>query len=143
MLIGQYEHTIDTKKRLALPSKFRRELGSKVIITKGIDNCLVIYPEKEWKTVSDRIGKLPVSQVEARSFSRIMLGGAMEISLDKLGRILVPDYLKNYAGLKKNVIVCGLSNRLEIWDSKKWEIYKKRVEKGVSKLVSKLGPLGI
>jgi len=143
MLIGQYKYTIDTKKRLALPSKFRRELGRTVIITKGIDNCLVVYPEKEWKIMSDKLGKLPVSQAEARSFSRIMLGGAMELALDKLGRILVPDYLKSYASLKKDVVICGLSNRLEIWDNKRWENYRKRVERGVSGLASKLGPLGI
>ena len=93
--------------------------------------------------ISEKLSKLPVSQIEARSFSRIMLGGAMEVSLDRLGRILVPDYLKRYAGLEKNVVVCGLSNRLEIWGDQKWEDYRRKAEKGVSKLVSKLGPLGI
>lgn len=84
-----------------------------------------------------------MTQVEARSFSRMMLAGAMEVELDKLGRILIPDYLKNYAGLKKEVVICGLSNRLEIWDSEKWETYKKEAEKGVDEIVSKLGGLGI
>jgi len=86
---------------------------------------------------------MPVSQPEARSFARIMLAGAMEVNLDKLGRILIPDYLKKYAGLQKNVVICGLRNRLEIWDAKKWEVYKKEVEKGVSRIASKLGDLGI
>ncbi len=143
MLIGQYEHTIDNKKRLALPSKFRGELGDKVIITRGIESCLVVYTEKEWKVFSERLSSLTISQAEARSFSRMVLAGAMEVSLDKLGRILVPDYLKEYAGLKKNITICGLSNRLEIWDSAKWEIYKKKAEKGVDEIVSKLGSLGI
>jgi len=143
MLIGQYEHTIDIKKRLALPSKFRGELGDKVIITRGIESCLAVYTEKEWKIVSDKIVNLTMTQAEARSFTRMMLAGAMEVSLDKLGRILVPDYLKEYANLKKNVVICGLSNRLEIWDSAKWEIYKKKAEKGVDEIVSKLGGLGI
>ncbi|MCX6721530.1 MAG: division/cell wall cluster transcriptional repressor MraZ [Candidatus Staskawiczbacteria bacterium] len=143
MLIGQYEHTIDNKKRLALPAKFRGELGDKVIITKGVENCLVVYTEKEWEVMSSKLGNLPISQAEARSFARIILAGAMEVSLDKLGRILVPDYLKNYANLKKNVVICGLSNRLEIWDSEKWDSYTKNAEKGVEEIVSKLGNFGI
>ena len=143
MLIGQYEHTIDNKKRLALPAKFRGELGDKVIITRGIEGCLAVYTEAEWKIMSDKLGALTISQAEARSFTRMILAGAMEVSLDKLGRILVPDYLKEYSGLKKNVVICGLSNRLEIWDSEKWEAYKKEAEKGVDEIVSKLGGLGI
>lgn len=143
MLIGQYEHTIDNKKRLALPVKFRGELGDKLIITRGIENCLVVYTEKEWKVVSEKLSNLPISQIEARSFARIMLAGAMEVSPDKLGRILLPDYLKDYADLNKNVVICGLSNRLEIWDKKKWDVYKNKAEKEVGSLVSKLGNLGI
>jgi MraZ protein len=143
MLIGQYEHTIDNKKRLALPAKFRGELGDKVVITKGVESCLSVYTEKEWEIMAGKLGNLPISQSEARSFARIMLAGAMEVTLDKLGRILVPDYLKEYADLKKNVVICGLSTRLEIWDSEKWNEYRKNAEKGVEEIVSKLGPLGI
>jgi len=143
MLIGQYEHTIDNKKRLALPAKFRGELGDTVIITKGVENCLVVYTEKEWKTFAGKLESLPISQASARSFTRTILASAMEVSLDKLGRILLPDYLKEYAELKKNVVVCGLSNRLEIWDSEKWSAYNKEAEKGVQDIVSQLGSLGI
>jgi len=143
MFIGEYRHTIDTKKRLALPVKFRRELGKSVIITRGLDNCLIVYPQKEWETMSDKLGKLPASQLEARGFARIMLAGAMEVSIDKLGRILIPEYLKKYANLKKNVVICGIFNRLEIWDSQKWETYKGKMEKEVGDLASKLKELGI
>jgi len=143
MLIGQYEHTIDNKKRLALPAKFRGELGDKIIITRGVDGCLFVYTQQEWQTASAKWSTLTISQTEARSFARMMLAGAMEVALDKLGRILVPDYLKDYAGLKKDVVICGLSNRLEIWDFEKWETYKKAAEKGVDEIVSKLGGLGI
>ena len=143
MLIGQYKHTIDIKKRLALPIKFRGELGAKVIVTKGVENCLVVYTEKEWEVMSQKLGNLPVSQTEARSFTRHLLASATEVTLDKLGRILIPDYLKNYAHFKKNVVICGLSNRLEVWDEQKWENYTKNAEKGVEEIVSKLGPLGI
>src|SRR3989344_682922 len=143
MLIGQYQHTIDNKKRLALPVKFRGELGVKVIVTKGVENCLVVYTQKEWEVMSAKLGNLPVSQGEARSFARHLLASAMEIELDKLGRILIPDYLKQYANLSKNVVVCGLSNRLEIWDEEAWKNYSKNAEKGVEEIVSKLGPMGI
>ncbi len=143
MLIGQYEHTIDSKKRLALPAKFRGELGDKVIITRGVDGCLFVYTQENWAKESEKWSSLTISQTEARSFARMMLAGAMEVVLDKLGRILIPDYLKEYAGLKKEVVICGLSTRLEIWDSQKWEKYKIEAEKGVDEIVSKLGPLGI
>jgi len=143
MLIGQYEHTIDIKKRLALPAKFRGELGEKIIITKGVENCLVVYTEKEFLVMSAKLSNLTISQPEARSFTRTMLASAMEVTLDKLGRILVPDYLKKYAGLNKNVVICGLSNRLEIWDLENWNAWTKEAEKGVSDIVSKLGGLGI
>jgi len=143
MLIGEYRHTIDTKKRLALPAKFRKELGKTVVITRGLDNCLIVYPLKEWQVMSDKLGKLPLSQTEARGFARVMLSGAMAVGLDGLGRILIPEYLKDYASLKKNVVICGLYNRLEIWDAQNWKVYEKRMEKGVEGLASKLKELGI
>jgi len=143
MFIGEYRHTIDIKKRLALPAKFRRELGKTVTVTRGLDNCLVIYPLKEWQVMSNKLGKLPASQLEARGFARIMLAGAMAVELDRLGRILIPEYLKEYAALKKNVVVCGLYNRLEVWDAQKWETYKRKVEKEVGDFAAKLGELGI
>lgn len=143
MLIGEYKHTIDTKKRVALPSKFRKELGAEVVVTRGLDNCLVVYTEKEWETMSDKLSKLPASQLEARGFARIILAGAMAVEIDQLGRILIPEYLKDYAGLAKNVVICGLSNRLEIWDSQRWSVYKEKVEKEVGDFASKLKELGI
>lgn len=143
MLIGQYKHTIDIKKRLALPVKFRTELGNKIIITKGVENCLVVYTEKEWEIMSQKLGSLPISQTEARSFTRHLLASATEVELDKLGRILLPDYLKTYAKLEKNVVVCGLANRLEVWNETMWENYTKNAQMGVEEIVSKLGPLGI
>lgn len=143
MFIGEYRHTIDTKKRLALPVKFRKELGKTVIITRGLDNCLIVYPLKEWQVMSDKLGKLPLSQTEARGFARIMLSGAMAVGLDRLGRILIPEYLKDYANLKKNVVICGLYNRLEIWNAQNWKTYEKKMEKGVENLAAKLKELGI
>lgn len=143
MFIGEYKHNVDAKKRLALPVKFRKELGKEIVITRGLDNCLVVYPLKEWKEMSDKLGKLPTSQVEARGFARIMLSGAMAVELDSLGRILIPEYLKTYAELKKQVVVCGSYNRVEIWDEKKWNKYKDDMEKDVGDLASKLKEFGI
>lgn len=143
MFIGEYRHTIDQKKRLAIPAKFRKGLGNGAVITRGIDNCLVLYPEKEWEQMADKLGKLPASQFEARGFARIMLAGAMNVEFDQLGRILVPDYLKNYSSLKKDVVIIGIYNRLEIWDQGHWDEYKKQAEKGVGDLASKLGEMGI
>ena len=143
MFIGEYRHTIDDKKRLALPAKFRKELGNKVVITRGFENCLIIYPLKEWQITSDKLGRLPASQFEARSYARIMLAGAMEVELDKLGRILIPEYLKEYADLGKNVVVCGIFNRLEVWNDQKWDNYKGKMEKEVGELANKLKELGI
>jgi len=143
MLIGEYKHIIDTKKRLAIPVKFRRSFIQGAVITRGIDNCLVVYSLKEWESMADKLGKLPASQTEARSFARIMLAGAMSVKFDRLGRILIPDYLKEYAFLKKKAVVIGLNNRLEIWSEDKWEGYKQRAEKEVGDLASKLGELGL
>lgn len=143
MLIGEYRHSIDTKKRLALPVKFRKELGGEVVITKGFESCLVVYTEKEWQVMAEKLSRLPNSQIEARGYARIVLGGAMQVAIDALGRILVPEYLKQYAGLKKNIVICGLSNRLEIWDEASWNSYRQKTEKEVENLASKLGGAGI
>ena len=143
MFIGEYRHTIDEKRRLAIPSKFRKELGKGAVITRGLDNCLVIYPVKEWEKMSDKLGKLPASQLEARGFARIMLAGAAAAEFDQLGRSLIPEYLKHYASLEKDVVITGLYNRLEVWDAKAWDTYKQKVEKEVGDFASKLGELGI
>jgi MraZ protein len=125
MLIGEYKYNLDDKKRLTMPSKFRTILGKKAIVTKGIDGCLFMYSEKAWKELAEKIAKLPFSQSNARSFSRIMLAGAMDVLIDSNGRILIPDYLKEYAGLDKKVVVAGLYNRIEVWDEDKWDKYNK------------------
>ncbi len=143
MLIGEYIYSIDQKKRLAIPAKFRRSLGRKAVVTRGIDGCLVVYPLNEWAKLAKKLQELPASQVDARGFARIMLAGAVDVAFDKLGRILLPDYLKKYAGLKKEVAILGLSNRLEIWDNSKWKQYKEKKEKQVGEMVSKLTELGI
>lgn len=143
MLIGEYRHTIDTKKRLAIPSKLRRELGSKAVITRGLDNCLFIFPLSQWNKLVEKLSKLPLGQRDTRGFIRLMLAGASEVKLDQLGRILIPDYLKQYANLKKNIVIAGIYNRLEIWDEAKWNLFKQSTEKEVDNMAERLGELGV
>lgn len=138
MFLGEYLHTVDNKNRLAIPAKFRRELARGAVLTRGLDNCLFLYTKNDWQALVKKIGELPLSQARARSFSRMMLMGAREVSLDKLGRVLLPDYLKKFAGISKKVVVGGVLNRIEIWDENKWEAYKKKSEKNVAQEVEEL-----
>ena len=143
MFIGEYSHSIDAKKRMALPSKFRKALGKSVVLTRGLDQCLFVYTVGEWKQLAEKLGKMPIGESKTRAFVRLMLAGAVDADLDAQGRVLVPDYLKEYAGLGKNVVVAGLYNRLEIWDDKKWNRYKAGVEKDTDKIAEELGKLGV
>ena len=142
MLIGEYTHKIDEKKRLSLPSKFRKELGKKMVITHGLDNCIFVYPQKEWQKVSERLSGLGVGQADSRGFNRFMLGGAVEVSLDSIGRILIPDFLKDFAKLKNKVVLIGVHSRIEIWDQKTWTDYKKKIQQKADTLAQKLGDIG-
>jgi len=143
IFIGEYSHVVDPKKRLALPSKFRKELGRKVVVTRGLDHCLFVYPLKTWNEIAEKLGTLPVGESGTRSFIRVMLAGANDVDVDGQGRILLPEYLKEYAGLKKNVTVAGLFNRLEVWDEIKWKEYKNKAEKNTDEIAEQLGKLGI
>lgn len=143
MFIGEYKHTIDEKGRLAVPVKFRVKLSKGAVVTRGLDNCLFLYTGEEWKNLAKRLAKLPISRANTRAFSRLMLAGAMDVSLDKQGRIILPDYLRKYAGIGKNVVIAGLYNRLEIWDEKKWESYKSGTEKSSGDIAEQLGELGV
>ena len=143
MLIGEYKHNLDAKKRLSIPSKFRKELGEGAVITRGLDNCLFVFPSARWATLAERLGNMPIVQQDSRSFARLLLSGAVEVEFDGLGRILVPEYLKSYAGLKKVAVVAGLYSRLEIWDDEKWENYKANLEKNSDSIAEKLRELGI
>ena len=143
MLIGEYQHTLDPKKRLAIPSKVRKEMGETAVLTRGLDNCLSLYPMHEWQKLTEKLSQLPVGQGNTRSFSRLMLAVAVEVELDQLGRILIPDYLKTYAGLKQKVVIAGGYNRLEVWDEERWNTYKADVEKNTDMIAEKLGEMGL
>ena len=143
MFLGEYSHTVDNKNRLAVPVKFRAELKQGAVITRGLDNCLFLFAKSDWDKLVEKISALPLSQANARSFSRMMLTGAMESGLDKLGRILLPDYLKKFAGLNKKVIIGGVLNRIEIWDEVKWMAYKQNSEANAEKVAEGMAELGI
>ena len=142
MLIGEYTHTLDNKKRVALPSKFRKELGKKIILTRGLDNCVFMYPLPTWQKVLEKLAKLSTALSNSRDFNRFMLSGAVETEIDRAGRILVPDFLKDFAGLKTRVIVAGVGDRLELWEYGRWQSYKKRVALAAGKTAEKLGQVG-
>ncbi len=143
MLIGEYKHTLDPKKRLSLPSKWRKEMGKKLVITRGLDNCLFVYPLKEWQRISEKISQLPLGQADTRGFNRFFLSGAVEAEVDSVGRILVPDFLKEFAALDAKVVLAGIHDRVEIWDEKKWDEYKRRIESQADALAEKLGEIGV
>ncbi len=143
MFIGEYSHSVDPKKRLALPSKFRGELGNRVVVTRGLDRCLFVYPMKVWEEIASKLGNLPVGESGTRSFIRLMLSGAVDTELDSQGRVLLPEYLKNDAALKKEVTIVGVYNRLEIWDEDAWKKYKQNAEKNTGKIAEELGKLGV
>lgn len=143
MLIGEYTHNIDAKKRLSLPSKWRKELGKNLVITRGLDNCLFLYPLSEWHKITEKIGKLPLGQSDTRGFNRFFLSGAVEVEVDSVGRILIPDFLKDFGGLASKVVLAGIHDRIELWDELRWQSYKKKIEEQADALAEKLGEIGI
>ena len=153
MFIGEYQHSLDEKGRVAVPSKFRAGLKSGAIVTRGLDHCLFVLEKTEWETLAKKLIAMPIAKSNSRAFVRLMLAGAMEVDLDIQGRILLPDYLRKYAGLssgggsasggKKHVIIAGLYNRLEIWDEESWKRYKEKTEASGDDIAEQLGELGI
>jgi MraZ protein len=143
MFIGEYTHNIDDKGRLAIPKKFRAQLQKGAVVTRGLDNCLFLYTKAEWKSLAEKLASLPFAQANARAFARLMLAGAMDVSLDKQGRIILPEYLRTFAGLSKETTVAGLYNRLELWDQKKWDAYKTQTEADSVRIAEQMAELGI
>lgn len=143
MFIGEYTHSLDTKGRMAIPSKFRDALEAGAVVTRGVDHCLFMYTMEEWNKLAEKIAQLPFSQANSRAFSRLMLAGAMDVQIDRQGRISIPDYLRNYAGITKKVVVAGLYNRLEIWDEDQWQTYKDQTEYESEDIAETLGDLHV
>ncbi|WP_373896243.1 division/cell wall cluster transcriptional repressor MraZ [Virgibacillus natechei] len=123
MFMGEFQHNIDTKGRIIVPSKFREELGASFVVTRGLDKCLFAYSMNEWKILEEKLKKLPLTKKDARAFTRFFFSGAVECEVDKQGRINIPQPLRNYAALDKECVVIGVSNRIEFWASENWEDY--------------------
>ncbi len=143
MFIGEYRHTIDEKGRMAIPIRFRSALAQGAVITRGLDRSLFLYPRKEWDKLADKLASLPLGQADTRAFARLMLAGAMEVEVDGSGRALLPEYLRQYAGLRKDVVVAGLYNRLEIWDEATWKAYAAKTEAEGNQIAERLTNLGV
>ena len=143
MLLGEYEHSIDTKGRMAMPAKLREGLGAKFIITKGLDGCLFVYAMDEWQRVEQKLASLPMSRKTARDFTRFLFGGACEAECDKQGRVLLPANLRRYAALERDAVIVGVGSRAEIWDAAKWQQYNEESAEDVNELAEQLADLGI
>lgn len=143
MLLGEYEHSIDSKGRMAMPAKLREGLGAKFIITKGLDGCLFVYSMDEWQHVEQKLASLPMSRKTARDFTRFLFGGACEAECDKQGRVLLPANLRRYAALERDAVIVGVGSRAEIWDAAKWQQYNEESAEDVNELAEQLADLGI
>jgi len=139
MFIGEFHHTLDDKGRLAVPIKFRAALAEGAVVTRGLDRSLFLYPKSEWEKLAAKIAALPLGQSDTRAFARLMLAGAMDVEVDKSGRVTLPEYLRTYAGVAKNVVVTGLYDRLEIWDEESWNAYATKTEGDSNEIAERLG----
>lgn len=143
MLIGEFNHNLDEKGRLTIPSKFRDDLGETFMITKGLDGCLIGYNMEEWTKFSEKINALPSGKPEARAMSRFFFSGASDVQLDKQGRILIPPSLREHAHLSKEVYITGASSRIEIWDADAWKKYSNPTDKSIEDIAAEFGELGL
>lgn len=141
MFMGEFQHAVDEKGRLIIPVRFRAELGERFVLTKGLDNCLFVYPWREWEQLAARLQALPFTRSDARAFSRFLLAGASECEMDRQGRILLPQHLREYARLEKDVVLIGVSSRVEIWNAQVWAEYSLAAASAYESLAEKLDDL--
>jgi MraZ protein len=141
MFMGEYNHTIDEKGRLIIPSKFREELGNSFVVTKGLDGCLFAYDNTEWTALEEKLKKLPLTNRDARAFARFMLAGAALVEVDKQGRILLPQVLRSFAELEKDVVLIGVASRIEIWSKDRWNDMSDASD--MDEIAEKMADLGI
>lgn len=138
MFIGEYRHTFDAKNRISLPAKFRKELGGSVIVTRGLDHCLFVYPKAAWKKEAAKLAAYSTGSAAGRGLSRFMLAGANEAELDSAGRVLIPDYLKSFGKLSVKSVIAGVNEHVEIWDEAAWDAYTKEIEQNADQLAESL-----
>lgn len=143
MFMGEYQHSLDAKGRLIIPAKFREELGLTAVMTRGLDNCLFLFPQSEWEILEEKLKSLPLTKATARQFVRFFFSGATECDLDKQGRIIVPPNLRDYANVEKDTTVIGVSNRIEIWSTESWNAYMAKAEDAYEEIAENIVELGI
>ena len=143
MFIGEHSHNIDEKGRLAMPARFRGAFADGLVMTRGLDGCLFIYTKQDWNELAEKLVDMPLSQAGARQFARHMLAGAMDAELDKQGRVIVPSYLRQFAKLESAVVVAGLYNRIEVWNTKSWSEQQKQAESKSDEIAQSLLDFGI
>ena len=139
MFIGEYTHTLDPKNRLSLPAKFRKDLGRSVVLTRGLDHCLFVYPKKEWAKEAENYATHAGGTAAGRGLARLFLAGATEVDVDASGRVLIPDHLKGFAGLSGKAVVAGVASRVEIWDEAAWKAYTESIERDADSFAEALG----
>ena len=143
MFIGEYNHTLDPKNRVIMPSKFREKLGDSFVMTKGLDNCLFIYSSRDWSIVEDKLKSMPMTNKDARAFVRFFFAGACECDLDKQGRMVIPNYLKEHANIDKELVIIGVSTRIEIWSKEEWNKFNNDANISYEDVAEKMSQLGI
>lgn len=143
MFMGEFQHTIDTKGRLIVPSKLREQLGEKFVVTRGLDGCLFGYPLNEWEKLEEKLNEMPLAKKDARTFVRFFYSAATECEIDKQGRINIPQTLRNHAGLTKNCVITGVANRIEIWDEEKWQAFSEEAEASFDEIAETMIDFGL
>ncbi|MEN9558021.1 MAG: hypothetical protein RL141_390 [Candidatus Parcubacteria bacterium] len=143
MFIGEYRHTLDEKGRVSIPVKFRADLAQGAVVTRGLDRSLFLYTKEEWGRLAQKLVALPLGQSDTRAFARLMLAGAMEVEIDGSGRVTIPPYLREYAGLAKSLVITGLYDRMEIWEEATWDAYRTKTEAEGDAIAERLGGQGI
>ncbi len=143
MFLGEFEHSIDSKGRLAIPAKFRVRLGEGAVLTRGLDGCLVIYPAQEWLEFAEKLDKLPSTQPDVRNYKRFIFSGATECDFDRQGRVLIPAFLRQYAGMEETAVVVGQYSKVEVWSQSRWEAAKPKIEDNGEQIAERLSSLGL
>lgn len=143
MFLGEYQHSLDSKGRITIPSKFREQLSDHFVATKGLENCIFLYSMEEWRNIEEKLRSLPLTRTDARSFVRFFFSGASELEVDKQGRTVLPANLREYAGIDRDVVIIGVGTRAEIWSGDKWEEYNQDKAGHYEQLAESLVDLGI
>ncbi len=143
MFMGEFDHTVDEKGRVAIPARFRRRFADGLVMTRGLDRCLFVHTAADWAALAEKIAKLPLTQADARSFARLMFSGATDAQLDRQGRVIIPGYLREYAGIQGDVVIIGVNTRLEIWARDSWAQMRAKVEEEGEFIAEQLASLGI